>query len=65
MSSGLNTPMTPKRITNLDHLGGSYTGLQRRMSGPNSRLSAPIAKMPTGRIKRPYAKRSTLAKAGV
>ncbi len=61
---GMNTPMTPKRITNLDHLTG-FSGMQRRMSGPNSRLSPPMTKLPTGRIKRPYAKRASLAKAGV
>jgi hypothetical protein len=45
------TSAAPK-ITNLDHLSGMHTGLQRRMAGPNSRLSAP---------KRPYVRRGKVS----
>jgi hypothetical protein len=48
------TPSSPAaaKITNLDHLSGMHTGLQRRMAGPNSRLSAP---------KRPYVRRGKVS----
>ena len=64
--SGLNSPITPKRITDISHMStGTFSGQQYRMSGANSRLAPMRAKLPTGRIKRPYAKRATLAKSGV
>jgi hypothetical protein len=52
---GAKTPKSPvssAKITNLDHLSGMHTGLQRRMAGPNSRLSAP---------KRPYVRRGKVS----
>lgn len=35
------SPKQPRRITNTDHVSGMVSGLQRRMSQKNSRLSAP------------------------
>jgi hypothetical protein len=50
------SPILPKRITSVTHLGNMLSGFKRRFSGPNSRLGPP---------KQPHVTKRGLAKGGM